>query len=270
MTAPTLAAPGTEAPEPAPAGPAENLAAAVYADWRAVAAAIDVLDLGAIPWKPRDVHALCGGERPDLTVEAVTGWIDRLIGVGYVRRASTTEFRVYAVEPSGWQARAAIEASLRPAAAGPGEAAPDPARQAADRDAADAGRLRARIASAEGNIRAADSKASILLAGLGFAAAPLLGLGGPAAVVMAAVLLVPAVLLGLVLLPRTAGLRDLLQGMSARGVVDAVAEAEQPVRLASELSGLTGTAVRKYGLIRAALLAMAFAVPACAAAYFAF
>ncbi|MEU8139023.1 hypothetical protein [Streptodolium elevatio] len=267
MTAPTLTTPGTDEPEPArPAAPRADLAAAVYADWRTVAAAIDVLDLRGSSWSYQDVVDLAAAERPSIVSRTVVGWVDRLVRAGYVERASVYDRHVYAVKSAGWQARAAIEASLRPAAAGPGETAPDPARQAADRDAADAGRLRARIASAEGNIRAADAKASVLLAGLGFVAGPMLALGGAAAVVVAAALLVPAVLLGLVLLPRTAGLRDLLPGASARDVIDAVADADQPVRLASELSVLNGIAVRKYALIRAALIAMTFVVPACAAA----
>lgn len=121
--------------------------------------------------------------------------------------------------------------------------------------------LNRRIDDAVGNLRAADTKASILLATIGTVGAVLTGLGTVSAATVSAVLSVPIAFLGLVLWPRTAGRVD-RRGMAAREVLASVAAHASPFALAEELARLEASADRKYRLIRAALGAAAVAIPA--------
>ncbi|MYW06044.1 hypothetical protein [Streptomyces sp. SID3343] len=123
-----------------------------------------------------------------------------------------------------------------------------------------------RIAEATANIRAADQKAALVLAGLGLASAGLGSLPAAAAVLVGVGLIASAALLGLVLLPRTQGTWTALADADPALVLDLVDLAERPDALAAELTDLTRIAVRKYALVRIGLLATAATVAVYAAA----
>lgn len=121
-----------------------------------------------------------------------------------------------------------------------------------------------RIDQATDNIRAADNKATALLGPLFVVVGLALTMSGwTTAVALGAVLAPAAMLLGLVLLPRTTPRTPLYR--SARIAVVELAAAADPAALAMEHDHLARIAQRKFTLLRAALLAMAAAVPACAA-----
>ncbi|MFE5329427.1 hypothetical protein ACFRCG_23870 [Embleya sp. NPDC056575] len=128
----------------------------------------------------------------------------------------------------------------------------------ADADPVPIAALHRRIAETTGNLRAADQKASILLAAAGLAAASGSDVDQSLLSVATVVSLgTTAVLLALVLVPRGAlsvrAGRDAEMDLVLR-VVDA---AERPRALTRELTELSEIATRKYSLIRAALFQLA-------------
>ncbi|MFE3206424.1 hypothetical protein [Embleya sp. NPDC059237] len=134
----------------------------------------------------------------------------------------------------------------------------DPIVRTPGTDPAPTAALHRRIADTVGNLRAADQKASILLAAVGLAAASGGDLDrGVLAVATAVSLGTAAVLLALVLVPR--GALSVRAGRDADVdvVLNVVDAAERPRALARELADLSGIATRKYLLIRAALVQLA-------------
>lgn len=118
-----------------------------------------------------------------------------------------------------------------------------------------------------GTLRAADSKAGLLLAGIGVVAGNLDGLPYLGALVVGGLLVVAAVLLALVLLPRIGtGPLAWTASTPVRAVLDGIARAAMPSELARELAGLTAIARTKHALIRAALSTLVLAGAAYAVA----
>ncbi|MFE2871395.1 hypothetical protein [Embleya sp. NPDC059259] len=114
--------------------------------------------------------------------------------------------------------------------------------------------LHRRIADTIGNLRAADQKAGVLLAGIGIVAASTGGIDfRPAALATALTLGSAAVLLALVLAPRGSLSIHARRDADMSNVLLAVGDLEQPRALARELTVLSEIATRKYRLIRAAL-----------------
>ncbi|WP_406284773.1 hypothetical protein [Embleya sp. NBC_00896] len=122
--------------------------------------------------------------------------------------------------------------------------------------------LHRRIGDVIGNLRAADQKAAVLLAGIGLATASIGGIDHrPVAVGAAASLGSAAVLLALVLAPRGSLSIRASRDADMGDVLLAVSDLEQPRALARELVVLSEIATRKYHLIRAALLQLGLTVP---------
>lgn len=113
------------------------------------------------------------------------------------------------------------------------------------------------------NVRAADQKAGLLLAGIGLVVPGLRGIQGAALYGAGAGLATAAVLLVWVLFPRTGG--TLRVATDPDTTLRLLAESDQPRSLAKEFQRMSRIAEVKFALIRAALLVMGLTAAAVAA-----
>ncbi|WP_331738622.1 hypothetical protein [Embleya sp. NBC_00896] len=124
--------------------------------------------------------------------------------------------------------------------------------------------LHRRVDLVVSNVRAADQKAGLLLAGIGLVAPGLRAIRGAAVYGAGAGLATAAVLLVWVLLPRTRG--SLRVATDPDTTLRLLAESEQPRALAEEYQRMSRIADVKFALIRAALLVLGLTAGAVALA----
>lgn len=253
--------------------PTAAATAQAYGHFGAVRDAVDTIrDRGHGLVDVDTVLNICHATRPGLTRCGALTWLRFLAAEGrIVATPYATAFTFPDEDPDTTEAVPAPaddtpiphQAAAPAAAPEHGDQPPVPA-PAADTVLPE---LHRRTADAVGNIRAADNKASVLLAVLGFSAGPLGTIDYPAALAaVGAVLVLPAVLLGLVLLPRTGGRVDRTDWPVPALIAD-ITDRGDRYALAAELRVLDAIADRKYTLIRRALFAMTGVIPAYVAAY---